>query len=93
MIVIFLFPTGGSAIIQCKVLFLFLWSFPVRKRWVWVVEAFFFSRVFAIDRDAANSAPKVARSEKSVIPSDRKRYQLPPGARGLAQRANVRGLV
>lgn len=40
-------------------------------------------------RDAAKSAPKKAPDACSLVPTDRKRYQLPPGARGLAMRATV----
>ena len=41
----------------------------------------------ATKRDAAQSAPKTALDPH--IPRGRDRYQLPPGARGLAHRANV----
>jgi len=46
---------------------------------------------FVNNRDAAKSAPKKAIDQHNcLIPTDRKRYQLPPGARGLAQLATVR---
>lgn len=44
-------------------------------------------------RDAAKSAPKKAPDACSLVPTDRKRYQLPPGARGLAMRATVSGYL
>eukprot|EP00045_Choanoeca_perplexa_P001201 m.18365 g.18365 ORF g.18365 m.18365 type:complete len:340 (-) comp10793_c0_seq2:83-1102(-) len=49
-------------------------------------SAKFCSSFYGPFRDAAKSAPKT--SLEAHIPRDRKRYQLPPGARGLAARAN-----
>ena len=83
-------PPGFSAELQCKVCLLLLWSFQVRKRSrirckqisemaLWSENRLTLAAMF-VHRDAAQSKPAFG---------DRRCYQLPPGARGLAIRAVV----
>lgn len=65
----------------CQVCQLYVWSVQVSARFVSQWTNFF---NVTLNRDAAGSAPSFG---------DRKCYQLPPAAKGLARRAIVRMLV